>query len=70
MGDELVLFVLWLTKWSQLLIVDELGVDELVRRRVGKLMKYPSTVNCAKFLPFHFVKLRSLHFVNDKKPNN
>ena len=30
MVDELVFLVLWLTKWSNIVIVDELGVDELV----------------------------------------
>ena len=28
--DELVFLVLWLAKWSNIVIVDELGVDELV----------------------------------------
>ena len=30
MVDELVFLVLWLAKWSNIVIVDELGVDELV----------------------------------------
>ena len=55
MVDELVFLVLWLAKWSNIVIVDELGVDELV---VDELESWWNLL--APFLALSIAKLVSV----------